>query len=160
MRGKTQELSDLATAQTLVPFTIKVPRDWETMPSVERITFTESDNGERNLSLTYQAWKPSSEWSTVEMDIEFAQSNQSIVEYLQAGLVNACAFTPVELRNGQGFTFWDAGVGKSNAAVVIWQEGDLKFSIWLYGRETMPTENNPHPFDRLLLRLADSMKPL
>jgi hypothetical protein len=91
--GKTQELSDLATAQTLVPFTIEVPMGWEARPSIQRITFTESDEGERNLSLTYQTWKPSNEWPPVEMSIEFAQSKQSIVEYLQAGFECVCVYT-------------------------------------------------------------------
>jgi hypothetical protein len=156
--GHSQELPDLRAAQAAAPFTVTAPAGWATPPALDRIIFTEADNGERNLSVTYQTWKPSSEWPRMDMEIIFAQSKQSIVEYLQAGLVNACALMPVSLRQGSGFTFWDAGMGKSNAAVLIWQERDLKISIWLIGQGAAPTADNPHPWDKLLLEIADSMK--
>ena len=158
--GQSRELPDLPAAQAAVPFTVTAPAGWETAPVLVGIILTEADNGDRNLSLTYRPWKPSGEWPVVYMEIMFAQTRQSIVEYLQAGLVNACVLTPVSLRQGQGYTFWDAGEGKSNAAVLIWQEGDLKTSIWLIGKGVTPTDANPHPWDKLLFEVAESMKPV
>ncbi len=151
---------DLAMAQAAVPFTLTLPAGWENPPIVQRIDYTESENGERYLSVFYEPWKPGGDWPTMDMEIMFAQSQQTITEYLQAGLVNACAYTPVSLRSGPGFTFWDAGPGKSSAAVLIWQEGEVKISIWLNGQGSAPTDADPHPWDKLLQQIADSLKPV
>ena len=94
-----------------------------------------------------------------QMSLEFSQSAWSPLEYLSQGLVNACFRRPVEVRQTTGFTFWDAGAGKSGAGVLIWQTGDLKVSIWLLGQDVQPLEEDPHPFDDLLLLLAESMQP-
>jgi hypothetical protein len=158
--GKTKMFADLMSAQRVVPFPIEVPTGWENEPEIFGISYTQADNGERHLYLLYRPWKPSEEWPIVEMTIQFGQSSLSMVETLQDGLVNACAMTAVKVGDAQGFTFWDAGVGKSNAAALIWQRDDFKISIWLTSDEGGPTESEPHPLDTLLLQLAQSLKPL
>ena len=155
----TQDFATLAAAQAVVPFPILTPAGWERLPPLQIAMFTETENGELNLSLLYPDWQPTAGGPTLGMTLDFSRSSGSLLDYLARGLVNACYQQPVAVRGTTGLAFWDAGDGKSNAGVLIWQEGGLKISLWLTGRDAQPSAESPHLFDDLLLRLAASLQP-
>ncbi len=89
----------------------------------------------------------------------YNQSEETILEYLAARLVNACVLQEVQVSGHAGYTLWDAGMG-GEPAVLIWQDGDLKVSIWVELGDVHPRADNPHVLDDLLRQMADSMRPV
>jgi hypothetical protein len=65
----------------------------------------------------------------------------------------------VQVSGHVGYTLWAAGSG-GEPAVLIWQAGDPKVSIWVELGDIHPSADKPHVLDDLLRPMADSMRPV
>jgi hypothetical protein len=149
---------DLPTLQGAVPFPLQAPAYLPNGFTLDWAMYNEYVDGTWDIAI-YYARLPSTTQAGGLITVYYNRSGETILEYLAARLANACGLREVTVGGHAGYTFWDAGSG-GEPAVVIWQDGDLKVSIWLELGDVHPTADNPHLLDDLLLQMANSMRPV
>jgi hypothetical protein len=153
--GDTRDLTGL---QQAVPFPLQAPTYLPDGFTLDRATYNEYVDGTWDVAI-YYARLPNDTQAGGLITVYYNQSAETILEYLAARLVNACALQQVQVSGHAGYTLWDAGTG-GEPAVLIWQDGDLKVSIWVELGDVRPSADKPHILDDLLLQLAESMRPI
>ena len=154
--GSTQEIHDLSALPHTVPFPVGLPAYLPKDVVFHRALYTAHEDGTHDLSIYYQPIDPPSDGRGAHVIVRHSYSGQSMVQYLRSRLINACTLTQVAVGDAQGYTFWVRGDRRS---ALIWQQGDLKTSIWLVLNDVQPSQSNPHVLDELLHEIANSMKP-
>jgi hypothetical protein len=149
---------DLAGLQHAVPFPLQVPTYLPRGFTLDWALYNEYADGTWDIAI-YYARLPSDTQAGGLITLYYNQSEETILEYLAARLVNACALRDVQVSGHGGYTLWDAGTG-GESAVLIWQDGDLKVSIWVELGDVRPSAEVPHALDDVLLQIADSMRPI
>lgn len=149
---------NLPTLQQAVPFPLQAPTYLPDGFTLDRATYGEYVDGTWDVAI-YYARLPGATQAGGLITVYHNRSAETILEYLAARLVNACGLREVTVGAHPGYTFWDAG-SSGEPAVVIWQDGDVKVSIWIELSDVHPTADNPHLLDDLLLQMAESMRPI
>jgi len=149
---------DLAALQAAVPFPLQAPAYLPDGFALDRAMYNEYVDGTWDVAI-YYARLPTATRAGGLITVYHNRSAEIILEYLAARLANACALRDVTVGGHAGYTFWDAGTG-GEPAVIIWQDGDWKVSIWLEMGDVHPTADNPHILDDLLLQIAGSLRPV
>jgi len=144
-------LSDLH----LVSFPVELPAYLPDGVIFQQAFHTRYADGSSDLSISWRS-DESVDGPRTRVKVIYNRSRLPIVRYLKTRLVNACGLTETTVRDHPGYTFWQP---ESGTAVLIWQEDDLKVSIWLNGSDARPSEDDPHSLDAVLFQIAESMRP-
>lgn len=141
-------------------FQIMVPTDIPENLSFYKAWSTDYTNGDQNIRILYSEPGNALDANLKSLDIQMTMTDELVT---RDSIVHQYKLTPldvqeVQVRGQTGFTYWTQSGAAGNSACLLWREGNVNFSISLFGNWPPPGESNPHGLDNVLIMIANSLQ--
>lgn len=156
----SSEFSSLSDLQKVTKFPIWLPTYFPDNLPFYKAWINNYANGDQNVRVLYSEPGNSPDANLKSLDIQMTLTNEIISSdsIAQQFKITALDIREVQVRGQTGFTYWARSGAAGNSAYLVWREGNINFSISLFGAWPQPDESNPHGLDDMLIKIAKSLQ--